>query len=118
MLCQMNNSAIQPTQEQLQEELRHAINVELSDKNNIVLNQNVPNPFAESTVITYSIPETVAKAQIHFYDGLGKLINTVDITERGAGSLNVYANDLSSGVYTYSLVADGKIVSTKRMVKQ
>lgn len=116
-LCQMNNSAIAPTQEEVQRELAKAIDIELSDKNNIILNQNVPNPFAEKTVISYSIPESVGKAQIHFYDGKGTLINTVDIVERGSGEINVYANDLSSGVYTYSLVADGQIVSTKRMVK-
>lgn len=117
-LCQMNNSAIQPTQENVQEQLRAAINVTLSNRNNIILNQNVPNPFAESTVITFSIPATVQKAQIHFYDGTGKLINSVEIVERGNGQLNVFANDLSSGVYTYSLVADGQIVATKRMMKQ
>ena len=117
-LCQMNNSSIQPTQEIVQEQLRAAINVNLSDRNSIILNQNVPNPFAESTTITFSIPTSVQKAQIHFYDGQGKLINSVDIIERGNGQLNVFANDLSTGVYTYSLVADGQIVSTKRMVKE
>ena len=117
-LCQMSNSAIQPTQEEVQNQLTMAINVNLSDRNAIVLNQNVPNPFAESTVITYSIPASVQKAQIHFYDGQGKLINSVDVIERGNGQLNVFANDLSSGVYTYSLVADGQVVSTKRMIKE
>lgn len=117
LLCQLNNSAIAPTQEEVQQELAKAIDVELSDKNNIILNQNVPNPFAERTVISYSIPATVGKAQIHFYDGKGNLINSVEITERGTGEINVYANDLSTGVYTYSLVADGQIVATKRMMK-
>ena len=117
-LCQMSNSAIQPTQEEVQNQLRTAINVNLSDRNAIELNQNVPNPFAESTVITYSIPASVQKAQIHFYDGQGKLINSVDVIERGNGQLNVFANDLSTGVYTYSLVADGQVVATKRMVKE
>ena len=117
-LCQMSNSSIQQTPEMVQEQIRTAINVNLSDKNTIVLNQNVPNPFAESTVITYSIPATVVKAQIHFYDGQGKLINSVEITSRGAGQLNVFGEDLSSGTYTYTLVADGQIVSTKKMVKE
>ncbi len=117
-LCQLSQSAIEQTSEETQQELLQAIDIRLSDKNSIVLNQNVPNPFAESTVISYSIPETVQKAQIHFYDGGGKLINTVEIPERGIGRINVFADDLSSGVYTYSLVADGIIVSTKRMMKQ
>ena len=118
LLCQMSNSLVEPTNEQIQQQLLNAIDVELSDRNNIVLNQNVPNPFAERTIISYSIPETVSKAQINFYDGQGKLINSVDIVERGIGQINVFASDLSTGVYTYSLVADGQVVSTKRMVKE
>lgn len=117
-LCNANSMAVQSTPEETQEYLEKTINITLSNRNNIVLNQNVPNPFAESTVISFSIPSTVQKAQIHFYDGQGKLINTVDILERGNGQLNVFANDLSTGVYTYSLVADGQIVATKRMMKQ
>ena len=58
------------------------------------------------------------KSKIHFYDGQGKLINSVEITDRGAGQLNVFGEDPSSGTYTYTLVADGQIVSTKKMVKE
>lgn len=116
-LCQANAMSVESTPTEIQKNLRSIIDVELSNHNNIILNQNVLNPFAERTVITYLIPESVGKAQIHLYDGLGKLINTVEISDRGAGQINVYANDLSTGVYTYSLVSDGQIVSTKRMVK-
>jgi hypothetical protein len=92
--------------------------ITLNTVQSIVLNQNVPNPFAEQTVISYSIPESVQKANILFYDSNGKMINNVDIKERGNSQLNVFANDLSTGIYTYSLVADGQIVATKKMVKQ
>jgi hypothetical protein len=117
-LCEINHGMIQQNSTGTQEQYKSTINVKLSNKNTIVLNQNVPNPFAESTVINYSIPATVVKAQIHFYDGQGKLINSVEITNRGAGQLNVFGEDLSSGTYTYTLVADGQIVSTKKMVKE
>jgi hypothetical protein len=52
-----------------------------------------------------------------FYNAAGKLIQSVNLTEKGKGSLTVFANDLSNGIYTYTLVADGKIVETKKMVK-
>lgn len=117
-LCNANNHAPEQTPAEIQEELHSVLDVELRNGNNIVLNQNVPNPFAERTTITYTIPESVGKAQIHFYDATGVLINTVEIIERGNGIINVYAADLSSGMYTYSLVADGKIVATKKMVKE
>ncbi len=92
--------------------------IDLSDKNAIVLNQNVPNPFAETTTISYVIPEKFNKAQIQFFTSDGKLIKTTDITTTGKGVLNVFANDLSSGIYSYSLIIDGKLIETKRMVKQ
>ncbi len=124
-LCNMNQQAIQQNNSQSQEEIqkefqekvKSSLQITLSNKNSIVLSQNVPNPFAESTVIEYSIPATVGKAQIHFYNSEGRIINSVDILERGNGELIVFANDLSSGVYTYTLVADGKVVSTKKMMK-
>ncbi len=117
-LCQMSHTMIAPTQEDVQEQLRSHIDVELNNARSIVLDQNVPNPFAETTTINFSIPESVQRAQIHFYDASGNLIKTVDINERGDGKINVFAQDLSSGVYTYSLVADGKHIASKRMVKQ
>lgn len=116
-LCRIEQGMIQENTNN-QEKLRHIIDVELINGTSIVLNQNVPNPFAESTVITFTIPESIKTAQIIFHAATGALIKTVDIRERGNGQINVYANDLSTGAYTYSLVADDKIVATKRMTKQ
>jgi hypothetical protein len=92
--------------------------VTLSDEGNIILNQNVPNPFAERTTIDYEINQSFEKAQILFHDQHGKLIQVSEITQTGKGRLNVFADDLSSGTYTYSIVVDGKIISSKKMVKQ
>jgi hypothetical protein len=117
-LCQLSNSAIQANTPAAQEEVRKNLNVTLSNRNTIVLDQNVPNPFAEQTIINFSIPETVKKAQIHFYDGNGRFMNSVEVTERGLGSVTVFGSDLSTGVYTYTLVADGQVVATKKMMKQ
>ena len=97
--------------------LAKQIDVELSNKNIVVLDQNVPNPFADQTVINYYLPDNFTKAQIIFLDQSGKLIKTVDLTEKGKGSLNVFANDLTNGVYTYSLIVDGQTMETKKMVK-
>ncbi|TSJ46729.1 tail fiber domain-containing protein [Fluviicola chungangensis] len=117
-LCQLSHSAIQANTPETQEEVRKNLNVTLSNRNAIVLDQNVPNPFAEQTIINFSIPETVKKAQIHFYDGNGRFMNSVDVIERGLGSVTVFGSDLSTGVYTYTLVADGQVVATKKMMKQ
>ncbi len=91
--------------------------VTLTNSHSIVLQQNVPNPFAEQTTISFLLPESVVKAQMLFYDAQGKLIKAVDLEGRGAGQLNVFADDLSNGVYSYALVADGQVIDTKQMVK-
>ncbi|WP_341903170.1 tail fiber domain-containing protein [Fluviicola taffensis] len=117
-LCQLSQSAIQANTPQTQEAIRSELSVRLSNHETIILDQNVPNPFAEQTVINFTIPATVQKAQIHFYDGHGKLMQSVDVSERGLGRLTVFGSDLSSGVYTYTLVADGQVVATKKMMKE
>jgi hypothetical protein len=93
------------------------LKVTLENSQSIVLGQNVPNPFAEQTVIEYYLPDAVKQAQIIFYNQTGQIINTVNIEEMGNGRITVFANDLSSGIYTYALVADGQIMATKKMLK-
>ncbi len=101
-----------------QSSIENQLSIELSDKDVIVLTQNVPNPFAEQTTIAYNVPISVAKAQIIFYNAMGQIIETVDIKTRGKGKVNVFASDLSSGLYHYTLVADGKVMDSKKMVRQ
>jgi hypothetical protein len=96
----------------------NSLDIDLTDKDAIVLNQNVPNPFAEQTTITYNVPEKVGKAQILFFNAAGQIIQTVDVKTRGKGKINVFASDLSSGLYHYSLVADGVIIDSKKMVRE
>jgi hypothetical protein len=98
--------------------LRKSTDVELSDETSIILDKNSPNPFSEETYITYTIPERVSKAMIIIYNQTGVVLKKVVIEERGEGSLHVYAEKLSSGVYTYSLVADGITIDSKQMVCQ
>lgn len=92
--------------------------ITLTDKNVVVLNQNVPNPFAESTVITYVIPNDFKTAQLVFMDMGGKTVKTVNINTKGHGQITVFADDLSSGVYKYVLLIDGKIIQSKSMMKR
>lgn len=96
--------------------LGNAINVELNNGDAIVLDQNAPNPFAENTSINYYIPENTGYAQIIFTDMHGRIIKTVDIKQSGNSQLKVYAANLSQGIYQYSIVVDGKVIDTKKMV--
>jgi hypothetical protein len=116
--CCSNNNARQTGIQGNDPKALSQINVNLSDVDLIVLNQNVPNPFAEQTTITYNVPEKYGFAQLIFKTIDGKIIKTVDINKKGRGQVNVFANDLSNGLYMYTLIVDGMTIDTKKMVKQ
>ncbi|NQX99393.1 MAG: T9SS C-terminal target domain-containing protein, partial [Flavobacteriales bacterium] len=54
------------------------------------------------------------EAQLMFSDINGRIIKQVTINERGEGKLTVYGENLEKGIYTYSLIADGKLIATKK----
>jgi hypothetical protein len=108
-----NNSGSNNTQT---DKLSNTINVELSNGDAIVLEQNIPNPFNENSSIKYYIPENINYAQIIFTDIQGRIIKTLDINQTGHGQLKVYAANLSQGIYQYSILVDGKVIDTKKMV--
>ena len=83
---------------------------------NSTLRQNTPNPFTDRTVIAFSIPRSVKKAQLMILNDRGILVSTIILVQRGEGSIAFYASNLRQGVYTYSLVADGKIMDSKKMI--
>ena len=80
------------------------------------LGENRPNPFSSTTSISVSIPETVQRAFIYVYDLTGKKVQQVDITARGTHNITIDASALTDGMYLYSLIADGKVVQTRRMI--
>ena len=93
------------------------LKVNLSSSSDGILYQNQPNPFSGSTKINYFIPENAGHATMIFYNNMGTTIKVVEIGQKGQGTLEVNAGNLNSDIYTYSLVIDGKVVDTKRMVK-
>lgn len=113
-ICEEGNRTINqnPTTETNQK------SIELINTNSIILDQNLPNPFAENTVINYNIPTDVVEAKLMFYDLNGRIIKELIIEERGESKLTVYGTNLKTGVYTYSLIADGELIATKKMVKK
>jgi hypothetical protein len=102
-------------QDQNQTKPNAPIDITLSSKT-IVLNDAVPNPFKEQATISYFIPDDAKNVKMIFTDSRGNVMKEVSIPEKGNGQLNVYAQDLSSGIYTYTLVADGVTIDSKKMV--
>jgi hypothetical protein len=80
------------------------------------LHQNSPNPYSSFTTITMTLPESTTHADIMIYNLEGKQLRRIAVTNRGEVSIKVTASELPAGMYLYSLIADGKIVDTKRMI--
>ena len=78
--------------------------------------QNDPNPFKEKTVIACTVAESIKTAMLYVYDMQGKQIAEYPIAERGTTSVTIEGGSLDAGMYLYSLIADGKVIDTKRMI--
>lgn len=80
------------------------------------MNQNIPNPFTEKTDIAIYLPETVQTATLYIYDLSGKQLEQHPIRGRGNTTMTIHADRMDAGMYVYSLIADKKVVTTKKMI--
>ena len=81
------------------------------------LEQNVPNPpVGNATRIGYNIPEVSAKAELVIADMNGKTVKQLLLTNKGKGLLNIDTAGLSAGTYSYTLLVDGKVIETRKMI--
>ncbi|MEM1324657.1 MAG: T9SS type A sorting domain-containing protein [Bacteroidota bacterium] len=80
------------------------------------LAQNAPNPFNEATTISYFIPEGTKNASLQVMDQNGRVIKVIPIQATGQGQITLQANLLSAGTYSYALILDGQVMTTKQMV--
>ncbi|MEM0992789.1 MAG: tail fiber domain-containing protein [Bacteroidota bacterium] len=80
------------------------------------LEQNAPNPFTVDTKINYFIPAGVQDARLQIVDATGKLVKNVQLNNDGQGQLILAANLLDAGIYSYTLLLDGIVAMTKKMV--
>lgn len=81
------------------------------------LMQNYPNPFNPSTSIKFSIPKR-SFVQVQIYDILGRIKELLvqEFMNPAEYELTIDGSQYSSGVYFYQLIADGKIMDTKKFM--
>jgi len=80
-----------------------------------VLYQNTPNPFKEQTVIRFALTDDVQDASVSIFDLTGKTIKKMPISS-GMNSVSVGGYELGEGMFLYSLIVNGQVIDTKRIV--
>ena len=84
---------------------------------NPVLDQNRPNPFSHSTVISYSLPDSKSeKVTLKVFNLQGQEVATlVDAVQTGRNEVHFDATGLPAGMYFYTLLT-GKSVQTRKFI--
>ncbi|MCD4664561.1 MAG: gliding motility-associated C-terminal domain-containing protein [Bacteroidales bacterium] len=89
---------------------------------NLLLQQNFPNPFNLSTTIKYSVAEP-CNVQIKIYNRIGQKVYKLVNEHKPSGEYNINwdgkddkGTKLAGGVYYYKLQLDNNTVATKEMV--
>ena len=84
------------------------------DSEMVTLDQNFPNPFQGKTVISYSLPTEVNKAQLVIANLQGVIVKRSDLNVQ-KNAIEISAEDINPGVYTYLIIYDGKRSKVKKM---
>jgi SMC interacting uncharacterized protein involved in chromosome segregation len=107
----------------LKEEIEELRNVAESSRNSgkagnkVILEQNIPNPFSDRTTIKYQLPEDVTKASLIIFDINGGIKKEFPLNQN-KGEITVTASQIGKGLFIYSLVQNGQILETKKMIIQ
>jgi hypothetical protein len=86
------------------------------ENDEILLGQNVPNPFDQSTLIPFRIPSTCKSASIMIAEtATAKVIRLVPVSCKET-QLIIDAGTLAAGTYVYTLYIDGQPYDSKQMM--
>jgi hypothetical protein len=74
-----------------------------------------PNPASNSTSFNYTLPSGISRAKLEVHNLLGSVVIDAIITEP-QGKLTLSTADLQEGMYFYTLSAEGKSVSSGKLI--
>lgn len=78
--------------------------------------QNFPNPFTDLATIAFCIPENAISSYIQINSIYGNVVKRIPIDQSGENQIQINGKELKAGMYTYSLIVDGKLIDSKRMI--
>jgi Secretion system C-terminal sorting domain/PKD domain len=82
------------------------------------LGQNNPNPFSQTTEISYYLAKNTEGVEFSIYDLVGRVVHQIQRNKVGQGSHSILLdlNHLSSGIYLYQLKTKEGLILTRRMM--
>jgi trimeric autotransporter adhesin len=111
-----NKSLIIPNHNEGEESIKYSQEIKLLLPDAATLGDAQPNPNDGNTQIPYYVPENINDAKIIFTDLLGKVMQEKPL-QVGYGVLDIDTHDLPAGIYSYSIVIDGKVLDNKKMIR-
>jgi len=82
---------------------------------NIKFSNAYPNPASSQFSLDYSFDMNVDAASLKIVNLLGSVVKEVEL-DQTSNNINVDVNDLTSGIYFYSVVVDNEVIQTKKLV--
>ena len=89
----------------------------ISFSNNL-LEQNIPNPVTDTTTIGYFLSDDSQNSFMKITDLSGRTIQSIPLEKKGKNQVQVNCLEMSPGIYFYSLMVEGEVKATKKMVVQ
>lgn len=80
------------------------------------LDQNIPNPVGHSSLIRFRMPATSTRGVLHITNQSGQIVKTYNLGTNKNGQILISSETLSNGTYFYSLLSDGVIVDSKKLL--
>jgi hypothetical protein len=84
-------------------------------ENKVIFKGPYPNPASQYTNFEYNIPSVYDNAQLIIRNMLGVEVSNVFLN-KGAGKESIDVSNYASGIYFYTLVVDGKVIQSKKMI--
>lgn len=74
-----------------------------------------PNPMVGLSSFSYQFYRSFSQTQVVVHNLIGEKVKTIDLDNK-VGIVILDAIDFESGVYFYSLIADGNVIGTRKLV--
>ena len=84
-------------------ELKSASKITNANNQGFFMEQNIPNPFADQTVIRYQLPNGTTTAEIAVFDMTGKPVKSF-VVNSSQKEITIKSSEIGTGLFIYSLV--------------